>query len=233
MADGCAGEEDKALQDAERAATAGDARAMAVALHNSYALDGLKRRLHQYFPYLKPDQVDGVISESVDSLYQAITRGEHISNLMGYIWKVCARIGSKVNYMNSIVRATDADLLVAHSDVNTARQYAQEHDDDDPDEQRRTRALALALARSLLPEIGHVNAQAVMTYLIDAVEAGREDVPSTEIADALGLTSENVRQLRYRGFVRLERAARVRGIVPDGLNIPMEDGDNGDLSNDD
>lgn len=52
-----------------------------------------------------------------------------------------------------------------------------------------------------------------MAYVIDAVEAGRDDVPSTEIAEFLGLTPGTVRTSLSRGFDRLKRIARDEHLI--------------------
>lgn len=221
--EGTPSEQGAQLLKAQQAARIGDTRTMAIALHESFVLDGLKRRLRKNLPYLKPDQVDAIIAQSVDALFQAIQRDDKVSNLGGYLWKVCHQIGTKVNFGNSIVRPVQPDVLVARSDSNAARAYISGVEEDDDEASAKRCAQAIAIARSLLPEIGQVHAQQVMEYILDAVATGRVDVPNGEIAAALGLTPENVRQLRKRGFERLERAARQRGIAPDGFDIPDDD----------
>jgi DNA-directed RNA polymerase specialized sigma24 family protein len=54
-----------------------------------------------------------------------------------------------------------------------------------------------------------------MGYIIDAVEAGIEDVTSIEISEALGLSGGSVRKWKQRGFQRLRRAARKAGYTGD------------------
>ncbi len=72
---------------------------------------------------------------------------------------------------------------------------------------------AVATARRLLPKLGQQNVQDVMRCLIDAVEAGEQDLPHRVVADALGLNQGTVRVLMKRGLDRLARAARAEGLV--------------------
>jgi len=56
-----------------------------------------------------------------------------------------------------------------------------------------------------------------MGYILDAIEAGANDVSNTEISEALGLSANTVAQSKRRGFERLKRAAIEADLWPDDL----------------
>jgi hypothetical protein len=113
--------------------------------------------------------------------------------------------------MENPVAASDLARMADRSAAAVDGQlYKSEAEQDDHDRKRKQ---AIAIARSLLPRIGESNVQRVMAYILDAVSAGEVDVPTSEIADALGLRSGTIRVLRMRGFERLAREARSAGVT--------------------
>ena len=64
-----------------------------------------------------------------------------------------------------------------------------------------------------------------MELMIEAVEQGIPDLSTTEIGDALGISTDSARTLLGRGFKRLNRVAREEGItLPEYLeNVDRQD----------
>ena len=88
---------------------------------------------------------------------------------------------------------------------------------DEDSEREEKRAMAVRMTRKLLPRLGQQNVQAVMAYVIDAVDAGRWDVPNQEIMEAVGLSNDTVRTSLSRGFRRLSRLAQEEGLAEELL----------------
>lgn len=59
-----------------------------------------------------------------------------------------------------------------------------------------------------------------MEYVLDGIEAGREDIPPAVIAEALGLSADTVRQAISRGFRRLARTAKGEALVDEHWDLP-------------
>jgi DNA-directed RNA polymerase specialized sigma24 family protein len=223
--------QDQALLEAKNAAASCDPRGMVEALYRSFVLDGLIRLLRNKWPSLY-DEVEFILAEAVDVLYQAISRGEKILNIPGFLYKVCDR--KAYDHARHAEESFDPDNpkhAAPSSSSPTEQPILQEeeghdgHSEELDREEKRHRAVAIA--RKLIPRLGQQSVQSVMTYVIDAVEAGREDLPDREVADALGLSLDTVRQSKSRGFRRLARIAHeerlaVRDIALAGLE---RDGD--------
>lgn len=69
------------------------------------------------------------------------------------------------------------------------------------------------------------NVQLVMGYIIDAVEAGEEDISNGEIVAATGLSPDTVRPALVRGFARLKREAHAAGVTDKDFDFAKEDPD--------
>lgn len=225
-------QQDEALQQAKEAAAAGDSRGMVEALHRSCALDGLIRLLRNKWPSLY-DEAEFIVAEAVDVLYQAIGRGEKILNIAGYLFKVSDRKAYDYDRVRQGEETFDPENpkhAIASSSSLMANQHLEREGLGDPDDEldfEEKRRRAIAIARTLIPRLGQQNVQAVMAFVIDAVESGREDLRDGEIAEALGLSLDTVRQSKSRGFRRLARIARderltIRDIAIAGLE---RDGD--------
>jgi len=223
---------DESLSEAKQAARNGDALRMVEALHKSFALDGLVRRLCIKWPRIPETDIDYAVAESVDVLYQAIAEGKTVINVVSYMWKVADRKASDYNRLRQREVLKDSDDL---ANIRNAVAINKDEPLIDQDEIDRSslQKKAITLARSFVSKLGQQNIQAVMNYVIDAVEAGREDVPNGEISEALGLSSDTVRTSLSRGFRRLERVAQDSGVVlrNTGLRQPEEDIDDDLLDN--
>jgi len=202
-------QQDEALRRAKEAAESGDPQSMVAALYQSSALDGLIRRIGQKWPTLTlHNEVDFVIAQAIDTLYLEVMQGRQISSIVGFLWKVADRKAYDCHMTWQYEEPLDPEIAYDDTD-NRIRER----------EEKRVRAIAIA--RSLLPRLGQQHLQDVMSYLLEAVEAGYEDVSNSEIADALGLTPDTVRQSLSRGFRRLQRIAREEGIIDRDLDLPV------------
>jgi len=213
---------------AQEAAGSGDPRKLAYALSERLVLDGLIRRLQAKWESIPPDDLDFIVAEAVDKLYVVVSRGEKIANFMGYLWKTSDHMADKYirRHKHEIaVSPKDLELIPDHSTDPAVEVPTTEEEH----EQRRRRAIAIA--RSLLPRLGQQNVQSVMTYVIDAVEVGCEDLPNSEISEALHLSLETVRTSLSRGFKRLSRIARDENLMDsdfDFTGLQSPEGEEGD-----
>ncbi len=223
------------LDRARAAAAAGDAVATIKALYEAPVFDGFVRKMRAKWRFLGGD-ADLVVSDAVYALYNQIQRGHRVDSLPGFLWKVGNRIASQ-RYDDLQIReeaeGAYAQLrgirpLARGQRREDAAELIAQPDDGDDDAYRgrrdRKRAEALRIARAVLTRLGHVNAQRVIAYVLDAVEAERPDVSYQEIADALGLTTEAVRKAWGRGFSRLERIVRDEGLVPTDFVVASKEG---------
>ncbi len=216
-------QQQQALERAKALAEAGDPTGMMKALAESLVMDRLADRLQRRWRSvaLHPDQAQYFVGEAVDALYTAIRKGQKILNVGAFIFKVADRKAYDHHQDRRRERPVDPERL---------GQTLRDHRNTDPDnhpqgnsilspEERRRRALAIARAK--LPQLGQHNVQAVMTYVLDAIEQEREDVPYREIADALGLTIDTAKKSLGRGLQRLARIAREEGLASQDFIIPQ------------
>ena len=205
-------QQEELLQQAKEAAASGDPGRMLEALHGSFALDGLTRRIASKWQKLSRDEVDFIIAEAVDILYVALCNGKKVLNLVAYLWKTsdhkaCDYYRTKQNEKpltpEELERIPDQSTELEESLDNSATEL----------EWEEKRPRVIAIVRSLLPRLGQHNAQAVMTYILDALSSDCMDISNTEIAEALGLSLDVVRQSKKRGFDRLERIVREEGLA--------------------
>ncbi len=201
-------QEREALAAATTAAKNGDPKGMLAGLYQSSYLAGLVRQLGARWTRLSTVDVEQVIAEALDALFEAVKNRTDVKNIPAYLWKVC--------HYRAIKRNDDLERQVQMSSSQIDAQYSDgvdESDDSDPEmDEKRMREEALRIARGLLPRLGQRNVQAVMEYIFDAIEADMEEIPNNEIEEALGLTPDTVRQSRSRGFRRLERICREDGL---------------------
>lgn len=217
-----------ALHRAQEAAVASDPVSMVDALYESYALDGLTRRMRSKWHGIPADEIDFIVASAVDVLYEGVKDGEKILNIMAYLYKV---VTNKAHQYYDVKRREAAAVEGFHylssqkqdSSEGSRRISTDEEEEELGYEERRTRACRLA--KTLVPKLGQKNIQDVMMLIIEAVEVGRDDIPSTEIAEILALPAATVRQLRKRGFERLTQRAREAGVMEQDINFVNLDSD--------
>ncbi len=88
----------------------------------------------------------------------------------------------------------------------------------------------IRIARELLPQIGEGQLRDVMELVIGAAEDRLPDLPSSDIADALGISKNVARALVSRGMTRLRRLAEQRGVAPpaDLPGVDMDEEEEGE-----
>lgn len=219
-----------ALEEAARLAAAGDADgAIRAVLGSGYPNRLVKGRvLAERYTRVSADVRGEAVAEGVASLHGAISKGTPVPRPGGYVLKVadhiCAGEQRRQEQQASTDGLDDRDLLDAQ---------APWADNEDAVVRARRRSAALRLARNMLPRLGQQRAQEVMGYLFDQIEAGAVDVPSQQIAHALGMSDDVVRQSLSRGFKRLTRLAAEEGLdvqAIDLLDDPDFDSDDQEVS---
>lgn len=218
--------QEAALRRAKEQARGGDAVAMVEALHESRALDGLASQLRRSCSGLSATDIDQAIAAAVYAVYAAVSRGHVVHDLMAWLVKVCYR-----NAWRTLKALTDRHSMKPVVEpwapvldrTAASRSGADDGQGDDPAERRREEAIVIA--RRLLPRLGQQNVQDVMRCLVDAVEAGEQDLPHRVVAEALGLNEGTVRVLMMRGLERLGRIARNEGLVRGDFELVKLDGE--------
>jgi hypothetical protein len=77
----------------------------------------------------------------------------------------------------------------------------------------------MAVAKRILPQIGEGKVVDVMDYVLTCVAKGLSHVSEKQIAEDLDLSQSTVHVLLWRGWNRLERAARAEGVVFEGFGL--------------
>jgi RNA polymerase sigma factor (sigma-70 family) len=189
--------------DAVAAAKDGDVINFLKALHESRFMDGAKRTL-QFGWRLDEETSHEILAKSTDKFFVALKDGKKIYSPASYLFKIIKN--EAANFLKKASKFEEYDDNKGYKLAQAGNEPEYPMDEDEPDQEER-RKKGLEIARSLLPKIGSNNVQEVMKYIIDAIEAGAEDITSREIAEALGLSEVSVRKWRERGFERIKRAA--------------------------
>lgn len=147
------------------------------------------------------------VAEGVAALHDAIIKETPVPRPGGYVLKVADRLCAQEQRRQE--QQASSDVLLDRDLLDARAPWA---DHEDAEIRGRRRSAALRLARNMLPRLGQQRAQEVMGYLFDAVERGAVNVPSQEIAHALDMSDDVVRQSLSRGFRRLERLAGDEGL---------------------
>jgi DNA-directed RNA polymerase specialized sigma24 family protein len=204
------------LQESARLAAAGDAGGAVRALVESGYPNGLVRGPHLADRYSRVSAAvrAEAVAEGLAALHRAIGKGTPVSRPGGYVLKaaevICAEEQRLQERQLSVDGLSDRDLLSAGSPWI---------DREESEIRARRRAAALKLARGFLPRLGQQRAQEVLGYVFDAVERGIVDLPSRDIADALGFSDDVVRQSLSRGFRRLARIAEEEGLDVEAVDL--------------
>jgi DNA-directed RNA polymerase specialized sigma24 family protein len=205
-------QQDAQLEAAKRAAAAGRPLEMLKYLYESKALDGLVRRLRSKWQKLGASDIDMAVAKSVDAAYAALNKGKTITSLIGFLWKAADRRAFDYNRLLHEQIPTDPALIDTVADPNVTAPGVDLSDDSADEERDAMIKRAAQVARKLLPRLGDTMRR-VMSVVIDAAEEGIEDLPNSEIAAALNLSLDAVKQSKSRGFVRLDRLAKEEGLV--------------------
>lgn len=211
----------RTLEKAKEAAVQKDVRTFLQLIHDSRFLDGAKRTLEaKYEGALDRERIHEIISVAVDKFYEVASEGKKILFPAAYLWKILRAVAydtcQNAKKYVSIEGIGKGDVI--------SECLCESYGESSKGERDKRKKDGIRIARSLLPKMGSENVQKVMGYIIDAVEAGVEDISSHEIADALGLSEGSIRKWKQRGFERLERAAIEEGYRKEFLrDIALED----------
>jgi DNA-directed RNA polymerase specialized sigma24 family protein len=221
------------LRRAQVAASLGHTDEMIKALYQSFVLDGLARRIQWKWDALPSDEVQFILIGAIHALYQAVNRGEKISDIVAYLLKVSDRKATD----SWRARQRQADMVEDLKIINVNSQQpvewpsglsVEENELIEEGHREKRRAKAIAVVRSFIPRLGQANVQAVINIIFDSVEKGIEDISSREIGDMLGLTRNTVAMSRKRGFERLLRILHEEGHVDQNFNFISLDYDDGE-----
>jgi len=200
------------LARAKEAAASGDPGTMLAALYQSGVLDGLTRQIASKWRSLSLDEIGDIVAEAVDILYVAIRTGKKVLKLVPYLWKTSDHKACDYHSRRQNQSSLTSDDLERIPDQSSEVEDELDSSTKKQDwEEKRSRVIALV--RSLLPRLGQQNIQNVMAYILDALEADCLDISNKEIAEALGLSSDTVRQSKHRAFQRLERIVREESLA--------------------
>lgn len=204
------------LEEATRLAASGDAGgAVRAILESGYPNRLIAGRvLADRYSRVSREVRAEAVAEGIAALHEAVSKGTPVSRPAGYVLKVADVICAKEQLRQEKQLTTDG--LPDRDLLNARAPWA---DSEDAVVRARRRSAALRLARGLLPRLGQQRAQEVMAYLFDAVERGAVDVPSKEIAAALDMSDDVVRQSLSRGFSRLTRLAAAEGLDVQAVDL--------------
>jgi DNA-directed RNA polymerase specialized sigma24 family protein len=194
------------FRTAHQAAAQGDPVQMLDALFQTGILDGIARFVAANWSEF--DFEDGTVfaAAAVDELYSRIHAGFTIKHISGYLFKIA--LNKAHDEYGKRAENVSLDDIGDLADPRTVPSTP-------PLPREALKKRALQLARQFLNELGQQNIQRVMAIYFDAVEKGIEDVSTAEIAEALHITEDTVRQCRSRGWRRLQRIAQEHGVSLD------------------
>ncbi|MBX3233522.1 MAG: hypothetical protein KIT84_11000 [Labilithrix sp.] len=210
------------LGAAVEAAARKELREYLVHIAASHALDGLTRQLQNAWPHALPGVIEEAVSTASDELYVRAGSGPIVAPL-GFLWGTARNIMLKKHrggtaVTESLDDESNADLLVWNAEETRTDK-----------ERAALRDAAIRFARSVLPSLGHANVVQVMTFIIDCVDRGDVYVDNPTIGAALGLTSDTVKRCKHRGFERLAREAKKRGMNIDDVLEDVTDEEDDDV----
>jgi DNA-directed RNA polymerase specialized sigma24 family protein len=175
------------------------------ALYDSNVLAGLRERLHIRWPCLRNEHdMHHVISTGVDALADELENRRRVTDPVGFVWRIIERRANDEVRRRRRETSTDPQVMagkvipVLPADIGPALQEA----------------------RRLLPRIRGDKVRGAMEIILNAMEGGRQLLPSSEIGEALGVSEEYARQLRVRAFDRLGRLAREEQAAGRGFQLP-------------
>ena len=215
---------DSAFLKARDCAIKGDANGMIVALYELPILDALKGHAQKQTlpgtPGISRDDADLLVAEAIDKVYQKARDGHMFKyGLRTYLFKAVRT--TTIDFLRTRPPVTlvdfDDDAVSNWVQTNSLRSTSalsngDPHQDISAIDRDELKAEALQIARQLVPKLGSEKNQNVMTYLLDAVMTGEEDVTNIKIAEALGYTHNTVAQCKKRSFERMARIAEAEGL---------------------
>lgn len=207
------------VDQARAAAERKDPVGMLEALWASDLHTGLVRRVASQYPSLDPDDCHTIVADAIDAFYETLSQSPGtVRNPQAWLFKVALNKAYKLYDQRSRMVSFSEDEegpAMTENDAASGRSPA-------------LRAEALRLARSFLPQLGQENVQRVMSYYLDAIENGVEDLSIAEVAEALELSVSTTKQCVYRGFQRLKRVAQANGVRMEDFSQTLDCEDEND-----
>ena len=194
------------FQAAHKAAEEGNPVQMLDSLFQTGILDGIPRYIAAHWSDFDFADASVFAAAATDELYSKVHAGQKIRNVSAYLFKVALnKAHDEYEKRSKHVSLDDVDDI---ADTRTMPSGP-------PLPREALKKKALQLARQFLNELGQENVQRVMAIYFDAIDKGIEDVSTADIAEALNLTEDTVRQCRSRGWRRLQRVAKEHGVCLD------------------
>lgn len=205
--------QDEALKRAQESADSGNGLEMLNCLIESMLLEAYERSFKNKYPLIDKEDIHDIVGEATDDVYGRVNSGRKVHSIPSYLWKIIERRLSDLAIKEKqLLKGTMVDRLGRHDNQNET---------DIDGRLEKGREYAISLAEKLVPRLGLVNVQQVMTYLLGAIRNGAEDISSTEIAEALDMSPANVRQATKRGFERLAKIVREENLVDEKYDFPF------------
>lgn len=209
------------LQQATQAAASSDLERLIKILTEARIIESIFNWVRRKWPTLTQDEVDLSVAEAVSAFYKDVSHGQRVLSPMSYFFKVADRKASIFH------RGRELEEHLEPKDFNRKAEQASykvgisrlyfNSDDDIESEKRRLKAISIA--KSLVNEMRHETAQAVMVFILEALESGVSDISNKEIADALGISVGLVSTCKTRGFQRLSRMVVERGLADEDIDF--------------
>ncbi|MEO6613786.1 MAG: hypothetical protein ABIT05_13425 [Chitinophagaceae bacterium] len=204
-----------ALKKAQDAADSGDSLEMFKCLCDSMIIEACKIHFEYRYPTIDAGYIHDEIGTVIDEIYARVSKKQRIREIDGYLWRVVDIKLSEFAFKRLQVTELKDDHLNIEDTVSLS------------DEERKKSEMRknniIAIAESLIPRLGLVNVQEVMKYVLGAIKNNIRSIPSSEIADALGLTAVNVRKSKERGFKKLARLVKEEKLVEESYNFSFLD----------
>jgi hypothetical protein len=208
-------EQKKFLHQAQEFADQGAVLQMMECLFKSTLLEAFLNHFSNRYPSLYRDYVYDTIATATDEIVGIISGGKKIKQLHTYLWKTINNKLSKAVKKAEAVLSIEQDLVEIKDPEPITETQNLKRDE--------ARAKAISIAEGLIPRLGMTNVQAVMKYILGALKNGAQDVPNSEIAEALNMTLVNVRVSVSRGFSRLSKIVKDEGILEKDYELPFLD----------
>jgi DNA-directed RNA polymerase specialized sigma24 family protein len=171
------------------------------ALESGGVLAGHKHGLKTRFRHLDDSDLDRILGECPDELFQAMQK-RTIPDPLAYLYKVmcnrCALLDAARNL-----------------EVPLDRDHGKEPETVDSDREERWArhcAAGFTEVRRMIRLLSSEKQRQVIGYYIDALEKGYVDLTAAEVAAGLGITEVYVRQLKKRAIDRLRDMAQEEGL---------------------
>lgn len=212
---------DGAFKQAEAAAASGDPVGAVEALHNSAFLGGLIRTMKARWGRLSIEEVEDAVAEAVQSFYSSVREGRKVSDIGAYLWKASHNESEKhyEKRLREQAKGRELEQFYGGTSPSAYEESFLEYAEVEEQDLAERRVKAIATARRLLPQLGQENLQAVMSYVIDALEAEQLDFTNAEMAEAVGLTVDNAKKCKSRALQRLTRIAQEEGLLEGDFGI--------------